>query len=175
MNQHAVYQQLRSHLAHLQLRAAAEALPAELERASSDKLSPTAFLEHLLGMEVQAAQERRLAAILASQFPRDLPPAVRGSCATQLFFAQTDAAQAAEVARAVLGEAHSAQAVLLSREVRGLSLFTALLHRRDTALSRRPWTVVRVLPWFERRGLGTGADGAVARLTPRSFNPGLEG
>ncbi len=37
MNQHGVYQQLRSHLAYLQLQAAAEALPAELERASATK------------------------------------------------------------------------------------------------------------------------------------------
>ncbi|HLH70971.1 MAG TPA: helicase HerA-like domain-containing protein, partial [Candidatus Dormibacteraeota bacterium] len=135
------------------------------------RLSACPYLEPLL----REGRAFGLAAILASQFPRDLPPAVRGSCATQLFFAQTDAAQAAEVAKAVLGETHSAQAVLLSREVRSLSLFTALLHRRDTVLSRRPWTVVRVLPWFERRGLGAGADAPVARLTPRAFNPGLEG
>jgi len=70
VNQHAVYQQLRSHLAYLQLRAAAEALPTELERASSDKLSHTAFLEHLLGLEVQAAHERRLAGRLRfANFP----------------------------------------------------------------------------------------------------------
>jgi len=70
MNQHAVYQQLRSHLAYLQLRAAAEALPAELERASSDKLSHTAFLEHLLGLEVKVAHERRLAGRLRfANFP----------------------------------------------------------------------------------------------------------
>lgn len=60
MNQHAVYQQLRSHLAYLQLSAAAEALPAELERAQSEKLSHTAFLERLLGLEVTAVQARRL-------------------------------------------------------------------------------------------------------------------
>jgi DNA replication protein DnaC len=70
VNQHSLYQQLRSHLTYLQLRAAAEALPAELERASSDKLSHTAFLEHLLGLEVQAAQERRLAGRLRfANFP----------------------------------------------------------------------------------------------------------
>jgi len=70
VNQHAVYQQLRPHLAYLQLRAAAEALPAELERASSDKLSHTAFLEHLLGLEVKVAHERRLAGRLRfANFP----------------------------------------------------------------------------------------------------------
>jgi DNA replication protein DnaC len=60
MNPNAVYQQLRSHLAYLQLPAAAEALPAELERATSEKLSPTVFLEHLLSLEVAAVRERRL-------------------------------------------------------------------------------------------------------------------
>jgi hypothetical protein len=137
------------------------------------RLSACPHLEPLL----REGRAFGLAVILASQFPRDLSPAVRGSCATLLFFAQTDAAQAAEVARAVLGEAHSAQAVLLSRKVQGLPAFTALLHRRDTVLGRRPWTPIRLTPWFERRGLGAGADGPVASrlLTPRAFNPGLEG
>ena len=35
----SVYQQLRSHLAYLRLGAAAEALPAELDRARSEDLS----------------------------------------------------------------------------------------------------------------------------------------
>ena len=38
------YQALRAHLAYLRLTAAAEALPAELERATREKLGPTAFL-----------------------------------------------------------------------------------------------------------------------------------
>ena len=53
------YQALRAHLAYLRLTAAAEALPAELERATREKLGPTAFLEGLLGIEVQATEERR--------------------------------------------------------------------------------------------------------------------
>lgn len=61
MNQHSVYQQLRSHLAYLRLGAAAEALPAHLERAQQENLNHTAFLERLLAVEVQSAEERRLA------------------------------------------------------------------------------------------------------------------
>jgi DNA replication protein DnaC len=55
------YQQLRSHLHYLRLEAAAEALPAELERARAEKLSHTAFLERLLEIEVEATEARRLA------------------------------------------------------------------------------------------------------------------
>jgi len=55
------YQQLRSHLHYLRLEAAAEALPAELERARKEKLSHTAFLERLLAIEVEATEARRLA------------------------------------------------------------------------------------------------------------------
>ena len=55
------YQTLRSHLHYLRLEAAAEALPAELERARKDKLSHTAFLERLLQIEVEATEARRLA------------------------------------------------------------------------------------------------------------------
>jgi DNA replication protein DnaC len=56
----SVYQQLRSHLAYLRLGAAAEALPAELDRARSEDLSHSAFLERLLNIEVAATEERRL-------------------------------------------------------------------------------------------------------------------
>jgi len=62
MNQQSIYQQVRSHLAYLRLPAAAEALPGELERAQRDKLTHTAFLDKLLGIEVTATEQRRLAA-----------------------------------------------------------------------------------------------------------------
>jgi len=64
------YQALRAHLAYLRLGAAAEALPAELERATRDKLGPTAFLERLLAIEVEATEARRLASRLRfASFP----------------------------------------------------------------------------------------------------------
>jgi DNA replication protein DnaC len=59
----SVYQQLRGHLAELRLTAAAEALPAELDRASAAGLSHTAFLERLLAVEVTATQARRQASL----------------------------------------------------------------------------------------------------------------
>jgi DNA replication protein DnaC len=55
------YQQLRQHLHYLRLEAAAEALPGELESARKQKRSHTAFLERLLGIEVEATEARRLA------------------------------------------------------------------------------------------------------------------
>lgn len=57
----SVYQQLRSNLAYLRLESAAEALPSVLDAAQQEKLSHSAFLERLLGIEVAATEERRLA------------------------------------------------------------------------------------------------------------------
>ena len=54
------YQQLRGHLAYLKLATAAEALPAVLDTAKTENLSPTATLERLLRIEVQATEARRL-------------------------------------------------------------------------------------------------------------------
>jgi DNA replication protein DnaC len=62
-NQASVYQQLRGHLAALRLTAAAEALPAQLERATAEHTGHTAFLERLLSVEVAAAQTRRQASL----------------------------------------------------------------------------------------------------------------
>jgi len=55
------YQQLRGHLAYLKLTDAAEALPAVLDTAKTEKLSATATLERLLRIEVQATEARRVA------------------------------------------------------------------------------------------------------------------
>ena len=63
MSENSTYQQLRGHLATLRLAAAAEALPAELERAAADKLSHTAFLQRLLQVEVTATEARRQASL----------------------------------------------------------------------------------------------------------------
>jgi DNA replication protein DnaC len=63
MSENSTYQQVRGHLATLRLAAAAEALPAELERATADKLSHTAFLQRLLAIEVTATEARRQASL----------------------------------------------------------------------------------------------------------------
>ena len=59
MSRDSLYQQLRSHLAYLKLGAAAEALPAALDQARTDKLTHTEFLEQLLSIEVEATEARR--------------------------------------------------------------------------------------------------------------------
>jgi len=59
----STYQQLRGHLATLRLTAAAEALPAELDKARAGKSSHTAFLESLLAIEVTATVARRQASL----------------------------------------------------------------------------------------------------------------
>jgi len=55
----SIYQQLRSHLAYLNLGAAAEALPGQLDQARTDKAGHTQFLEALLRIEVEATEQRR--------------------------------------------------------------------------------------------------------------------
>jgi DNA replication protein DnaC len=70
MSRHSLYQQLRGHLAYLKLGAAAEALPAALDRAHKEKQNPTEFLEQLLAVEVEATEARRLAGRLRfANFP----------------------------------------------------------------------------------------------------------
>lgn len=54
------YQQLRDHLNYLRLPDAAAALPTVLDQAKTEKLSPTATLERLFRIEVQATEARRL-------------------------------------------------------------------------------------------------------------------
>jgi DNA replication protein DnaC len=63
MTDNSTYQRLRGHLAYLRLAAAAEALPGELDHANNNKLSHTAFLERLLGVEVAATEARRHAGL----------------------------------------------------------------------------------------------------------------
>lgn len=55
----STYQQLRSHLTYLNLGAAAEALPAQIDQARTEKMGQTEFLEALLRIEVEATERRR--------------------------------------------------------------------------------------------------------------------
>src|SRR5918994_6717814 len=63
MSDASIYQALRGHLAALKLGAAAEALPALLDAARTEQLSPTVLLERLFALEVAAADERRQASL----------------------------------------------------------------------------------------------------------------
>lgn len=59
-DQAAAYQRLRAHLAYLKLPTAAEHLPAVLDAARTEQLTPTALLERLLELEVRDTEARRL-------------------------------------------------------------------------------------------------------------------
>jgi DNA replication protein DnaC len=59
VSENSTYQLLRSHLSTLRLATAAEALPGVLEQAKLEKLGHTAMLERLLGLEVEATEQRR--------------------------------------------------------------------------------------------------------------------
>jgi DNA replication protein DnaC len=94
MTETSTYQQLRGHLATLRLAAAAEALPAELDRAAADKLSHTAFLQRLLAIEVAATETRRQASLARfaclpapwrlADFDFDAQPSVDAKLVTEL-------------------------------------------------------------------------------------------
>ena len=70
MNKDSVYQQLRSHLAYLNLTAAAETLPTHLDQARQHNIGHTQFLEELLRVEVETTEQRRWATRLKlANFP----------------------------------------------------------------------------------------------------------
>jgi IstB-like ATP binding protein len=89
-----LYQQLRGHLAALKLHTAAEHLPAVLDHAATEKLSLTAALQHLLALEVEATEARRLAGRLRfaslptpatlEEFDYDAQPAADQALITEL-------------------------------------------------------------------------------------------
>jgi DNA helicase HerA-like ATPase len=87
-----------------------------------------------------------LGVIVATQFPRDLPEAVRGSTATRLYFSQGQVEQIREIQRTVVGKASGSEAEHIGSVMRGLSPLTCLLH------SKQYEQVVRVTikPYFER-------------------------
>jgi DNA replication protein DnaC len=63
VSENSTYQLLRSHLSALRLVTAAEALPGVLEQAKAENLGHTAMLERLLGLEVEATEQRRRASL----------------------------------------------------------------------------------------------------------------
>jgi DNA replication protein DnaC len=94
VNENSTYQLLRSHLAALRLVTAAEALPGVLEQAKAERLGHTAMLERLLGLEVEATEQRRRASLerfaslpapwRLSDFDFDAQPSVDRSLVNEL-------------------------------------------------------------------------------------------
>jgi DNA replication protein DnaC len=94
VSENSTYQLLRSHLSALRLTTAAEALPGVLEQAKVENLGHTAVLERLLGLEVQATEQRRRASLerfaslpapwRLSDFDFDAQPSVDRSLVNEL-------------------------------------------------------------------------------------------
>lgn len=87
-----------------------------------------------------------LGTIIATQFPRDLPEAVRGSTATRLYFSQSQIEQVREVQRTVVGKTTGPEADHLASVMRGLSPLTCVLHSKQYANFVR----LTFKPYFER-------------------------
>lgn len=87
-----------------------------------------------------------LGVIIATQFPRDLPEAVRGSTATRLYFSQSQIEQVREVQRTVVGKTSGPEADHLASVMRGLSPLTCILHSKQYANFVR----LAFKPYFER-------------------------
>jgi DNA replication protein DnaC len=94
VSENSTYQLLRSHLSALRLTTAAEALLGVLEQAKAENLGHTAMLERLLGLEVEATEQRRRASLerfaslpapwRLSDFDFDAQPSVDQSLVNEL-------------------------------------------------------------------------------------------
>lgn len=90
-----------------------------------------------------------LGVLIASQFPRDLPEAVRGSTATRLFFSQGQVEQIREIQRTIVGKTSGPEAEHVSSVVRGLTPLSCVLHSTQYT----PFVRVSILPYFQRRAI----------------------
>lgn len=87
-----------------------------------------------------------LGVIIATQFPRDLPEAVRGSTATRLFFSQGQLEQIREIQRTIVGKTSGPEAEHVASVVRGLTPLSCVLHSTQYT----PFARVTITPYFER-------------------------
>ncbi len=86
-----------------------------------------------------------LGALVATQFPTDLPKEVSGNTATKLFFSQTQQEQIREVQRTVVGKTSGPDADNLASVCRDLAPLTCVLHSKQYP----PYARVSVKPYFE--------------------------
>ena len=88
-----------------------------------------------------------LGVVIASQFPRDLPEAVRGSTATRLFFSQGQVEQIREIQRTIVGKTSGPEAEHVASVVRGLTPLSCLMHSTHYS----PFVRLTITPYFRRR------------------------
>ncbi len=106
------------------------------------RLVQSPFLEPLM----REGRAFGLGVIMATQFPKDLPDSIAGSTATRIFFNQTKAEQVREIQRTLVGKTSGTEADHLGNLVRGLAPLECILQN----LQYRPWTRLRVIPYFTR-------------------------
>lgn len=128
----ALYHEMRAHGHVLGLRWV-------LGLDEAHRVASSPFLEPIL----RESRAFGLGVMLATQFPRDLSLVVKGCCATQLYFGQTQLEQIAEIQRAVHGETRGREANRLAQALRSLTPCHAVIHSRAT------WGLVQVKPYFE--------------------------
>ena len=87
-----------------------------------------------------------LGVVVASQFPRDLPEAVRGSTATRLFFSQGQVEQIREIQRTIVGKTSGPEAEHVASVVRSLTPLSCLMHSTQYT----PFVRVTITPYFRR-------------------------
>jgi len=87
-----------------------------------------------------------LGVIIATQFPRDLPEAVRGSTATRLYFSQGQVEQVRDIQRTVIGKTSGAEADHVASVMRSLSPLTCIMHSKQYSSFIR----LSIKPYFER-------------------------
>ena len=87
-----------------------------------------------------------LGVVIASQFPRDLPEAIRGSTATRLFFSQGQVEQIREIQRTIVGKTSGPEAEHVSSVVRGLTPLSCVMH----STQYNPFVRVTTRPYFRR-------------------------
>ena len=88
-----------------------------------------------------------LGVLIASQFPRDLPEAIRGSTATRLFFSQGQVEQIREIQRTIVGKTSGPEAEHIASVVRGLTPLSCLMHSTQYT----PFVRVSIHPYFQRQ------------------------
>ena len=88
-----------------------------------------------------------LGVVIATQFPRDLPEAVRGSTATRLYFSQGQVEQVREIQRTIVGKTSGPEAEHVAGVVRGLTPLSCVMYSTQC----NPFVRVTITPYFRRR------------------------
>lgn len=113
------------------------------------RLVESPFLEPLM----REGRAFGLGVLLASQFPKDLPPVIAGSAKTHLYFSQAKPENIREVQKALIGKTAGADAEHVGATIRGLPPLTCLMQNSQYA----PYVRVAVVPYYAR------AEGARTR------------